>query len=512
MSENVSRDGDASAAPPKAADLREMQLPDVSATPAYAFPLFRRLSDLFGPKLPEDITYEAVQPANAALVATEPFTCSYDEGFGGHFTVPNGGGAAARFDLVMSTPHPLAFIRQHLRCAPRAGPATAAARGAAPAAADPDSAPEPAADPAKIADGASADADPAADSIAHPVADALGGGAAHAEELIIFSPGLNTLHMLQSGWEGESTTPQRLQRYVDILQRPMAQLHIGTDMDQGPAPLLKLPWLARMFLRVNAPIFRRLGFTPPVTDGHIMLSPPNRDYLEALLSAMGYARPLFQAHMLRLLEFNETAQQPLVLMPYSRSTGELSSALRSFVDGAVKRHIAQHGRASARHARERAEEHLWKTLTVVSVGNIDRRWTDGPAYIHLSALCDRQEGRGTDPMTANLGVSERRQTFAGRDAVFLHFDGVYAGGDAHNFGTSGAPALRMAMKLNGVDTLRGLWEKGREGPLEVPTAEQMRAAVVVTGADEWLWDRGGAYEGVTLPEVDEAEQLLEGVW
>lgn len=446
-------------APAKAADLREAHLPDVSDTPPYAFPLFRRLSDLFGAKLPDDITFESVDPADPALVATEPFRCSYDEGFGGHFTVPGGEGAAARFDLVMSNPEPFTFIQQHLCCVPRE-------------------------------------------------AAAEDGG-----EIVIFSPGLNTLHMVQPGFEHETTTPQRLQRYADILQRPLAQLHIGTDMDQGPAPVMKLPWLARALLWVNAPIFRRVGFTPPVdADGHITLSPPTRDFLEAMLSAIGFARPLWQAHALRLLEFNETAQQPLVLMPYSRTTAELSSALRRFRDGYVKRYKRAHGRQAEDRGRAEAEQLLRKTLTVVTLGNVDLRWVDGPAYIHLSALCDRPDGLGTDPLTSRLGVSEQRQTFAGRDAVFLHFDGVYAGMDAHNFGAAGAPALRMALKMNGAVTLRGLWEKGQEGPLRAPGAEQMRAAAVAAGAEEWLWDAENAHEGVTLPPAEEVQGTLEGVW
>eukprot|EP00892_Ulva_mutabilis_P004578 jgi/Ulvmu1/2492/UM137_0018.1 len=446
--------------PAEAADMRDMRLPDTSAVPVYVFPLFRRLSELFGPKLPADITYESVALGNAALDPMQPFRCSYDEGFGGHFSCPGCSSAAIKFDAVMAQPDPFAWLKENMRFHPAAGGASAAA----------------------------------------------------ADELVVFSPGLNTLHMLQPGWEGESTTPQRLQRYVDILQRPMAQLHIGTDMDQGPAVLLRLSDRACAFIKAKRPLLKRFGFDPGFNGNLIELSQRNRDYLEAAMSAAGHARPLFQEHVLRLLEFNETAQQPLVLMPYSRTTAEVAGALRRYKERFLTRYMKQHGRMAWSRGQGKVEALLRRTLTVVTYGNIDMRWWDGPAYVHVSSLSDREGMRGTDVLTNSVGVNANRRMYAGKDAVFLNYDGVYSGGDPHNLGAVGVQAIRIAMKMNGVDTFRGLWEKGQEGPLEVPGLEQLRAATIVTDSEPWLFSPGTAKDGVEAMSREEAERLLQGIW
>lgn len=445
----------------EAADTRDMQLADASPAPRFMLPMFRNLSEVFGPKLPADIVYETVSVGHAVLDALQPFQCSYDEGFGGHFSVPGKSCAALNFDRVMTQPDPIAFLKEHMRF--------------------------------------------------HPACGTIAGTAAD-EEMVIFSPGLNTLHMIRPGWEKERTTPQRLQRYVDILQRPMAQLHIGTDMDQGPAVVLNLSDRALAFLRMCQPLLRRIGFDPAVLDNTVELSRAHRDYLEAAMSQVGYARPLFQAHVLRLLEFNETAQRPLVLMPYSRTTGEVGGALRQYKAGFIKRYTEKHAFMARFRARGAVEELLRQTLTVVSYGNIEMRWPDGPAYIHVSCLSDRPEGRGTDMLTGKIGVNRERTRFAGEDAVFLNFDGMYSGAEPHNLGAVGVQGIRIAMNLNGVDTFRGLWEKGQQRPLQVPTLEQIRAAAVVMDSAPWLFAPDSAFDDVDLPSPAEAEKVLEGVW
>ena len=446
----------------ESADMRDMNLPDSAAAPPYVLPMFRRFSELFGPKLPADIAYETVNVGHTTLDKKLPFRCSYDEGFGGHFSVPGVTSAAIKFDAVMAEPDPFAFLKSHLRFHPSAGGV---------------------------------------------VSDAA------ADEIVIFSPGLNTLHMLRPGWEAESTTPQRLQRYIDILQRPMVQMHIGTDMDQGDAAVFEISDRLLGFLNANRPLLKRFGFNPPVFDGKVSIPQRQRDYMEVAMSAIGFARPMYQMHMLELLEFNETAQQPIVLMPYSRTTAELSSAIRRYKEGFVKRYVKEHGRMSGRRGRREVENLLRKTLTVVSFGNIDRRWVDGPAYVHVASVSDRPMACGTDVLNSALGVSSKKQRFAGDDAVFLNYDGVYSGGEPHNLGAVGVQAIRIAMKLNGADTFRGLWEKGQEGPLEVPSREQLTAAAVVTDSEKWLFSPETAGRDLLpWPSRSQAEDILAGVW
>ena len=445
-------------------ELRDMNLPDCSGAPAYVLPIFRRFSELFGEKLPADITYEAVNVGHAAVDKKLPFRCSYDEGFGGHFSVPGDSSAAIKFNTVMDGPDPFGFLKNHLRFHPSAGDV---------------------------------------------VSDAA------ADEFVIFSPGLNTLHMPRPRPLNTPTAAQRLQHYIDILQRPMAQIHIGTDIDQGELPVFEVSASLLGFINANRPLLKRLGFNPPVFDGKVCIPESQRDYLEAVLSEVGFARPLYQKHMLKLLEVNEDPdeQKQIVLMPYSRTTGELSSAIRRYKEGYVKRYVKEHGRMSGWRGRREIEGLLRKTLTVVTFGNIDRRWVDGPAYVHISCISDRPTGCGTDKLSRAVGVSSKSRLFAGGDAVFLNYDGVYCVFDPHNFAVIGAQAVRIAMKLNGADTFQGLWEKGQEAPLVVPSVEQVMAAIVVTGAQGWLW-APDATEKVTLPwpSRSEAEELLKGVW
>ena len=150
---------------------------------------------------------------------------------------------------------------------------------------------------------------------------------------------------------------------------------------------------------------------------------------------------------------------------------------------------------------------LRRLVTVVSIGNSDRNWPDGPAYVHYSAMSDRPEG-GTDPLTQQLGVHAKAPTGAGSDAVFVHADGVFYGFDAHNFGAVGAASLKLVMDLNGCQTYRQLWEKGHAGALQLPNLEQVAAKVVLTDGAKWIWDNQSAWAGVNLPSRETAAQVL----
>lgn len=229
-----------------------------------------------------------------------------------------------------------------------------------------------------------------------------------------------------------------------------------------------------------------------------------RDYVETVFSRARYVSPLLQTNLVRLLELNEGVGKQLVLMPFSRSTSELSAALWTYIDG----FIARRSELSEADARDEAEALLRGTVLVFSFGNTDRSWPDGPRYVHMSAISGREEG-GTDPLATVTGVTEQAPVGAGRGAVFLHHDGVFSGFDAHNFGAAGAAALRLIMVKNGLSTFGELYEVLAEGlPVQIPTFEETKAAVVVTGGAQWVWDPPASYDGVELPSAEAAEQLV----
>ena len=148
-----------------ALDAQAFKLPQISAED---LPLIASMRELFGPKLPEGTEYTPAYPPDPAL-RNISFTCNYDEGFCGHFSVPGSGGAAARFDDITSQPKVFEFIRDHLEFRPLYYK-----------------------DPVSAED---------------------------ADEIVIFAPGLNTLHMTKPGWWDETTTPQRLVHYAGVRAR-----------------------------------------------------------------------------------------------------------------------------------------------------------------------------------------------------------------------------------------------------------------------------------------------------
>ena len=294
---------------------------------------------------------------------------------------------------------------------------------------------------------------------------------------------------------------------VQVLQRPMAQIHLGTDMDQGEVELPASGALVG-FLEANRAALESAGVMPHIRDGRAVLEPRMRDSIETVLSSVGFARPLLQESIVELLQRNEEEKQPLVLMPYSRSTAEVSGAMRRYKAEFVSAYMEEHGAAVAGDAVSAVEGLLRETVVVVSVGNVDRNWPDGPAYVHLAAVSDREDG-GTDPLVQARGVSAAAPEGAGADAVFVNTDGVFSGFDVHNFGAVGAPTLRLVMEMNGCETFREVWEKGRAGPLQLPAFDDVTAAVVLAGGTEWLWNSGTAYDGVTLPSRADAAARLE---
>eukprot|EP00892_Ulva_mutabilis_P003863 jgi/Ulvmu1/1849/UM012_0005.1 len=435
-----------------AMDTHAFRLPDL---PIPIWGLVSSMRELFGPKLPADIEYSPARPTDPAL-RDMAFTCTYDEGFCGHFSIPGNSGAAVRFDDVLSQEEPIAFIREHLEFRPLA--------------------------------------------YKNPKGEA-------ADEVVIFAPGLNTLHMVKPGWMDETTTPQRLLHYVGLLQRPMAQMHLGTDMDQGEAAIPISPAVS-LFVNVNGSALESAGIKPRIEDGHAYFAPRQRDRMESALTRVGFARPLLQAHIVQLLSRNEKEREPLVLMPYSRSTAEISGALQTYIDGYVKEHGGWMGAAEA---REDVEAILRETLTVFTIGNVNRKWPDGPAYVHMSGVSGREEG-GTDTLVQAQGVHAGAPEGAGADAVFLHPDGLFSGPDAHNFGASGASNLRIIMNMNDCVTFREVWEKAQEGPLKLPSYQETAAGVELCNGKHWLWEWDNAWNGVQLMHPNKAREILGDNW
>lgn len=406
-------------------------------------PMLSNLEELFGHSLPADIQINAVESQKPALQGMA-FTASYDEGYCGHFSIPGESGAAA-FDQVMAQPQPLQLIKDHLNF-----------------------------------------------------------GTQDNGEWIIFTPGLNTLHALKAGWEGEQTAPQRLaDQYQPILGIQMAHMHLGTDMDQGEA-VVPLRGETRLFLEAKRPALEGAGVMPELRGDTAVFNRRQRDRIETILSLYGYVRTTFRQHAIQLLEASRAASRPIVWLAYSRSSSELCRALSEYIQMSVN----QRGESLSA-----VEDFLREHLTVLTIGNAARLWPDGPAYIHYSAMSDRSEWTaspprlwGTDPLTFSRGVHARAPEGAGRDAVLLHFDGLFRSFDAHNFGAVGAAALKLIMDMNGLTTFRALWERGRN--LTVPSDWQIAAKVVLTEGEDWLWEKESSLSSYGLPSQAQARQIL----
>ena len=334
-------------------------------------PLLGDIEKLFGADLPADIE---ITPAEVRGLQAMAFTASYDEGYCGHFSIPDRGGTAANFDRVMAQPQPLRFIKDNLNFGDRE----------------------------RTRDNG---------------------------EWVIFTPGLNTLHQVKAGWEGETTTPQRLaEQYVPVLGIQMAQMHLGTDMDQGEARVPLRPE-TRLFLEAKRPELEGAGIMPELRGEVAVFGRRQRDRIETVLSVYGRVRVTFRDHAIRLLEASRASREPIVWLAYSRSSSELCRAIADYIQLCVQR-----GEALAA-----VENSLRELLTVVTIGNAARMWPDGPAYIHYSAMSDRSEWEaspvklwGTDPLTFKQGVHGRKPQGAGKDAVLLHCDGLFRGFDTRS--------------------------------------------------------------------------------
>lgn len=406
------------------------------------FDVLKQLYSKFSTALPHNIVATSI-PCPIPDTSVEALTFNFDEGHSGRFTIPAAAdvGASLPFDYVYTTPDPAAYIRTHLSFQPPLPP------------------------------------DPSAPQI-------------------FFAPGLNTLHQPA---EGETSTPHRLAHYVRVLlYLPMAQIHIGTQMDQGDAELdaSSSPFLRRL-LKIVSPLLPERG--RPIVDGkHILWKPTMLDAMQAALSQFNVIdTPLKQCFRKLLDNTRGPHAQPVTFVVFSRAAIELMAALHKHVEKSDK----------LDESKMEMKERLRKFVTVLTIGVPCNNFPDGPAYIHLSSW--------TDPLTKVIGVNPKRTSGAGKDAVFLTCDSPWneKASDNHNFGAVTAQYLTIVMRANAVRSLRTLWELGQGKGIIIPenATELIKALIVLTRSKEWLFIPEEAMEGLSedaFPNDEEAATLL----
>lgn len=417
----------------------------VAAITNWSFGTFGALQQLYkniSPEMPEDLNKtEVPSPLPDDDATVDKF--NYDEGHAGRYSVPGTDGGSLDFQHVSGKEQPNQYILQNLCFRPVGSP-----------------------DPS---DG---------------------------EEVVIFSPGLNTLHEPMAD---ETTTPQRLQYYVNVIGTSMAQLHTGTSFDQGDAVIE-----AR-----HAPIFRGImwilgivlpeGVKPSVSEeGDIIFQARSLDSIQVVLSQMNVIdTPLKVSYRALFDTTKDPAGKPFVLAVYSRASMEIEAAL--------SKHIADHRKAGEN--RNDIEARLRQRVTILTCGSTASNYPDGPAYLHMAAW--------TDPLNESLGVNGRKTNGAGKDAVFLNFNSPFAEGasDNHNMGSVQSQFLSLVMSASKAAGIRDLWERAQRDEMVIPDNcdRLVNCMMRITKAIDWLWNEEEAMEGVAddvIPDEDVAEQEL----
>jgi hypothetical protein len=295
--------------------------------------------------------------------------------------------------------------------------------------------------------------------------------------LTVFVPGLNT---------PEAESERRLQgQYSPRLNNlQMAHLHLGSDTDQGPVEFIVDPAIAAG-LQAQSGVLSSAGVMPSLrTENGVTyarLEPGQRDRVEAVLVDAGLLTTELMNSVSALLTSQLEAPggpRPLNLMFYSRGSIDGAAAIRGWIDDYTERNSASMGPEAA---RARATQLLRENVLVETLGNSTRNFPDGPMYIHWSAL--------NDPLTTQVGVTATNPRGGGQNAIYGHYDGIYQGFDAHNFGAVGAAALQLTLELNGVSSSRELYARAQAGtPLVQPNSDQVRQRIRETNGDAWLWN------------------------
>lgn len=337
------------------------------------------------------------------------------------------------------------------------------------------------------------------------VEETLAVGERSTGEVVVFSPGLNTVHEPR---DGEMTAPDRCEHYVRVLGgRRMAHLHTGTSMDQ---PDVRVPAETALLVQAACAAAGIAGVDAPEVgeDGALVMTAPFIDQLQVVGSMLNAVDTPLKKSLRGVLRAaldeakDGRVENPLVLMCYSRGSLEVAAALRWLIDEEADGWDED-------EEKEELEKLLRAAVTVVTLGNASRNFPDGPAYVHVSAAGDL--------VTASAGVTAERPGGAGRDAVFVEVESAWekSSGEPHNASVVTSQYLEIMLAYNEQDTYRGLWEAAqRRGGLRVPRdAKELTAALVVlTLGKDWLWNPEKACEGVPpLPRESEARELLADV-
>lgn len=321
------------------------------------------------------------------------------------------------------------------------------------------------------------------------VSDTLSYGDVDTGECVVFVPGLNTPHQK---YVGGASSPERVKYYTDVLEgRRMAQVHMGSSMDQGELRIdtRKTPDVKKLLMLLEESDFA----SPREEDGQVFLPAKVIDVLQMCLSYAGEIDTPVKKTVRALLAL-ASPKQPLVLIGYSRGSAEIAAALRQYIAEAEK-----NGQADVR-------SRLREAVTVVTIGTPSPRFENGPAYVHMSTTKDG---------VTKVGVSSHKRLLAGEKATFIQCNTPYAPGafDNHNFGASLCQYVFLIMHINKVKGFRDLYEKQAKGELVVPenVDEITYALIRETGGLGYLWGeenaKGDGYVGV--PDEDDAIAILK---
>lgn len=405
----------------------------------FNFPVVSLLDIIYSsvsPSLPKDVTSTPFTPSPLPDPAT-PLQFSTDEAHGGRLVVPNTFGASIPLSVALDSPNFVTYVRSNL------------------------------------------------------FFSASYASLPESEELVFFSPGLNTL---LEPVDGEIVSITRLEHYTKVLAGfPMASIHTGTSKDQE-AVMIDMPW----WLRIASRILPQSARPEAVQGGKLSFDAQAIDTMQTILSFVNHWDTPLKKSFRALFDMTKTENAvPFVLMTYSRASVECDAALRLHVKESKKKE-----RDSAIRAR------LRKYVTVVTIGNASRLYEDGPAYIHVASW--------SDTLTNLLGVNGKKRRGGGKDAVYLNFDSPWSSGadDNHNFSSGGSQYLALVMAETGAKGYRDLWEKGQlKGCLKEPNGveELLRAMIKVTKGNEFLWKPEQAWNGLDkgiLPDRKEGLNIV----
>lgn len=258
------------------------------------------------------------------------------------------------------------------------------------------------------------------------------------KECVVFVNGMRTES--EPSERNGLMSSERVEFYSDTLcGMKMAHVHCATNMDQPPG---KINVNKTIVLKTLTKIMKAANLQPlaPDEDGNILVPQVILDMIQANLSNYGMMETPIKDTLKKLIAL-ATKDSPLTLMVYSRGSMECSAALNEMAS-----------KCANKEEKEEFKKKLREALTVVTIATSAKKWLDGPAYIHISTW--------DDPL-ARIFCNDKRNTFAGDRAIFLHNNSPYPGTvDTHNFQGGSLQLLAAVMLKNKVRSMRTLWEMG----------------------------------------------------